>query len=528
VAALIGLAAVAYLLPWSTITGQGLFANPAGDLVTNLIGHLAFQDDGWHWPILRAPSLAWPHGESVALTDSNPLLSLTAKLLRSLLGHRVNLFGIWLALCLALQPISAVYLLRAVRAGAPATPVWSERITSGAMACLALLLPAYMFRVFHINLLAHFILIFALGWAVLSCKAEKSPGFIPMAVSLALVVLIHPYLYLFTAAIFAAPSLHLLWRGIPGARAGLRALALAVIGSTALFIIASGLTGGGGPGYGVYSTNVLSPLWPQLSGLFGPDAPVLDATGYQHEGFNYLGAGILLIVATAIVACILSRHATLRLLRNSAGVWLVTAGLLALAITPTITIGHHVIGPATPQLVQRLFAVVRSSGRAVWVVDYVLLAFAISIISARLAPLPACLLLATAIGLQFLDTAPLRQTARIYFSGATQTPPAAIIPTDTTLFRAVPLCSPQDVDIDPYRLLALRAGAHLAEARLAYPPTDAACAAALRAGLSEPLEPGETRLFLPGVLAALDQSALGPNVTCRRAVAGTVCHRATR
>jgi hypothetical protein len=39
---------------------------------------------------------------------------------------------------------------------------------------------------------------------------------------------------------------------------------------------------------------------PQGSGLFPAMNPVIDGTGGQYEGFNYLGFGVLLLLATAL------------------------------------------------------------------------------------------------------------------------------------------------------------------------------------------------------------------------------------
>ena len=58
-----------------------------------------------------------------------------------------------------------------------------------------------------------------------------------------------------------------------------------------VYELVSGGSGGADIGWGHYSMNLLSPIWPAHSGLFGPNRPDMDATGGQYEGFNYLGAG---------------------------------------------------------------------------------------------------------------------------------------------------------------------------------------------------------------------------------------------
>ena len=109
----VGVLGVFTLMPVPAILGTGaLWTSPTGDLAQNLTGHLAFQEPGWSWPVLLAPALFWPHGLSIGMTDSNPLVSLIAKLLAALRGEPANLLGFWFAACWLLQPIAAVYALR--------------------------------------------------------------------------------------------------------------------------------------------------------------------------------------------------------------------------------------------------------------------------------------------------------------------------------------------------------------------------------------------------------------------------------
>ncbi len=82
------------LMPLDAIIGTGgLWRSPAADMAQGLTGHLALQQDAWRLPPLFAKNLFWPHGVSIALTDSNPLFSLTAKLLATVRGSRRTCWG---------------------------------------------------------------------------------------------------------------------------------------------------------------------------------------------------------------------------------------------------------------------------------------------------------------------------------------------------------------------------------------------------------------------------------------------------
>jgi hypothetical protein len=524
---LVGLGMAALMLPGDTLAGTGgMFRYPVGDLATNLAGHLAFQAPGWHWPPLRTPSLALPDGESVAMMDANPILSVAAKLVSPLAGHPINLFGAWLALCMVLQATGAVYVLRGFTGGVLPGGRVASIATAAAAAKLAVMLPEFLFRVFHINLMGQFLLLAALGVSLRHGEAKPAPRFAAMLGLLTLAVFIHPYLFIFCAITLAGPAVHRLLRRQPGARAAVRNFALAAQIPAALFLLVNGSSGaGGGPGFGLYSMNLAGPVWPQRSGLFGASLPVLDATGYQHEGFNYLGAGVLLLLAAAAI-CLARAGRACRadIWRRHCGLIVVLAAMTALAITPRLTFGHSVILPLTVPGFDRLFGVVRASGRAIWVVDFALIGASLSLLAARLKPPPLILLLVTVLLLQWLDTAPLRHDAQAYFAGAGQSPPPVSLPATTHLLRVVPHCGgSEDAAADPIRLLAIRQGIALANARLAHPPSDEVCAQTAAEGLATPVAPGEARLFLPSLQSQVDRGHLGTAAVCTPSPAGLLC-----
>jgi hypothetical protein len=519
----VGFLAALAAVPGDTLGGAGgLFAHPDGDLVTNLIGHLAFQAPGWHWPLLRAPTLAWPQGEVVAFSDSNPALSLLAKVLASARGVPANLFGIWLAFCIAAQPVAAVFALRGLRpAAARVTP--TDLMAALAAALLAVSMPAWLYRVGHINLFAHFLLLAALGIAARWCRDGRVPAAGTSIALLTAAVLVHPYLFMFCAACLAAPLLN------PGIapkrrRAGLITWSVAAEIAAGIFLLLSGTEGGNGPGYGLYSLNLLGPVWPQRSGLFGADLPLLDATGYQYEGFNYLGAGaIVLLAGAAIVLWRMPPALRVAGLARYRGLIIAMGALTALAVTPRLTAGHLVLLPLDLHFLDRMFGIVRASGRAFWIVGYALVLAAVALLAARLRPAWFAAAMAVVVALQWEDAAPLRQRAVLYLAGAAQTDRSIPLPADTVLYRTVPSCGLFGVRADEWRLQALRAGARLADARLAHEPTDAVCAARLHAGLNDPLEPGETRLFLAEAASQVRPSAL--DAVCSETSAGLLCHR---
>ena len=159
--------------------------------------------------------------------------------------------------------------------------------------------PALLVRIGHVNLCGHFFLLLAIGLALRLLQAERTGRWVAATAVLTGAVLCHPYLFM------AAPrrSRRRPCRRRSGAArmvARVAALFAACVVPVIVFVTLAGTLGGGDKGFVTYSMNLLSPFWPQRSGLFGADLPVIDATGGQYEGFCYLGAGSLLLLIAAL------------------------------------------------------------------------------------------------------------------------------------------------------------------------------------------------------------------------------------
>ncbi len=210
-ALVLGVAAILLILPPEVLVGAGPgWATPGGDQAQSLSGHLAFQADRWRWPLLDTARLFWPHAISIAVIDSNPLVSILAKLWTHATGAPpVNALGAFLGLCWLMQPVAAAYAARGLRTGPLATL---------AAAVLATAWPALMVRMGHLNLCAHALILVALG-LVFRQLADPGPALRRWAVPAALLllaILTHPYLFQLCAAVLAAVPLHSMLRRRPG------------------------------------------------------------------------------------------------------------------------------------------------------------------------------------------------------------------------------------------------------------------------------------------------------------------------
>jgi hypothetical protein len=534
-AILVGVAAMLLVMPVDALQGVGPGWNPPGpDQAQALTGHLAFQADQWRWPLLNTTRLFWPHGISLALVDSNALVSILAKLWTHATGRGpVNWLAPFLGACWLLQPVAAAYAARGLRVGAVGTL---------AAAVMAAAWPALMFRVMHINLCGHFLILLALGMTFrrigllpvpnrgMSALAgsnrvpttrddggwETAKAWLPPAVLLLVSILTHPYLFQLCAAVLAAVPLQAALRRA-GWQRDLGGYLLSGVLAVGVLVLFAGPLGGGDKGFTFFSMNLGSPVWPQVSGVFGKDLPILDGTGGQYEGFNWLGAGTLLLLLATVVGASVRRAWP----RPALGLVIILAGLALLSLSSRVYAGHVKLIDLGDKPWEDIFGSFRSSGRAFWPVGYALMLGGVAAVD-RLPRRVGTVLLLAAVALQLVDIQPLLNRTReswVYGSGVM----APAVPGGTLMFTVAPHpgCA-SDLPSKwsgPIMLLdAVRHGAQLGDIGLGRPPQWFSCEAVTSDALDLPLLPHETRAFVGASIQTMLRPVLmGPGAVCRRA-----------
>jgi hypothetical protein len=362
------------------------WVEPGGDMSTMMAGHYAIIDHPWHFPLGVTTAL---RGEaiptSIVYTDSLPWLTVLMKALG--LGRVLNPLALFMLIAYVAQPLAMVALLRAC--GVKRT---SSLLVGG---LLALFFPAWFARQFgHIALGGQFLLILGVAWAVLVARFGLTRRRIVEIAALALVVTgTHAYHLVPVAACLAAGLLSevLQQRAKAWAHVAITLAAFAVSVGFAAWVLGYGGVGqsGGGGALGIYSMNVLGPFWPQASTLAGQKwnnvwfTGTLEIPGQPFEGYNYLGAGIVLLVLVAVVWCAVGLA---RGQRPDAAAWRRFGPLVAALLVLTVyAIGPRpYLGPLLMFDIGRptgafgdLIGLFRCHGRFFWAVGYAMLAFAI-------------------------------------------------------------------------------------------------------------------------------------------------------
>jgi hypothetical protein len=400
------------------VLGTGPFwANPRGawlmdpadhlqsiDVMTTQVAYIAFLHAPWGLPLFFVPNLGAPGGSSVILVDTVPIVALFGKILFSTTGLAINPYGLWIAICFELSAIFATLLM--IEMGQ------LTLLAAIAASLLAVSMPALLYRFGHLSLMGQFIVIGAL-W--LYARDTRTGGSWRRtawwAGWLCLAALLHGYLFAMASALYLATWLGRFARERLSFR-GAVAEPVVIACCVAILLAVAGHFGKGtgtspsAEGYGYFSMNVLSPIWPQRSGLFPSLYALKTGPDGQYEGFNYLGAGVLVLLAAAILRFGQSVPAALR---GHAALLVVLIYLALYAISDAVFVGsHQLLYLRLPEPLAKLAGIFRSSGRMFWPCGYALALFGLAFVLRRLKPGWKSAIVLGCCTLQLVDTNPLR------------------------------------------------------------------------------------------------------------------------
>ena len=352
----------------------------------HFLGWHFFRRESWMWPPGRIDGYFHaPDGTAVGFTDSIPVVAFLLKPLSSLLPDPFQYLGIWLLLCFILQGVFGVLLAR----------IWTpDRSLQLVVAAFFVLTPTLLIRAGHPSLCAHWLLLWTL-WLYFRGAVGERQHVAHYAASGLLAGLIHPYLAVMVLA--SQLALAIKDRHAMGLMAGLVAV-LSGWWASGLFTV-SGTENLGAGGLGDYSMNLLSVITPSGWSTLLPEQPI-GAPGQTFEGFQYLGAGALLLLTVA--AALQIRRTSGASIAYVAPVFVTSAICAVYALSPRVTAFDRVVVDLTGPLLDR-FAIFRATGRFFWPMAYLLMLWGVAAVLTRLGGRTALLLLSAVVALQLVD-----------------------------------------------------------------------------------------------------------------------------
>ena len=370
------------------------------DLGQNALGLAAYLRVG-NWPGTQEALLLAPEGVPLLFTDSNPLLGLLLWPIAPWLSPGVQFVGLWLFTCLMLHVLFAALLVRRV---AP------DFLSLWLGTALLTLMPTLFNRIAHANLCAHWLILFAF-WIFIDRDRARSARWWGLALGVA--ALVHPYLLLMVAAIWASAMLAVMaqrtdrpqpgWRWIAGQAlvAGIVVAIVSLNGALGKHFASTGSFGA----FPMAIDGIINPGNPSYAALL-PSTPENHGRGF--EGFQYLGAGLLLLLVAAVPILIATRKSPPIAAILPQGRWLIPA----LAAMTIFALGNQIWLHGMPILTIHLgqswvdlLDPVRATGRFFWPTAYALAMMAVGA-ACRLGRWTTPLL-GLALALQILDTAPM-------------------------------------------------------------------------------------------------------------------------
>ncbi|WP_150126864.1 DUF6311 domain-containing protein [Sphingomonas panacis] len=367
----------------------------------NALGLHAWLNDpvarGFRTYLLNAPD-----GVTLLFTDSNPLLALLVRPFAP--RGDFQMVGPWLLSCLVLHVVFARALL---------APFARTHLALWCGVLLLTLLPTLYVRQVHANLSAHWLILWAL-WVF--ADPRRAGDWRWWLAVLGVAATIHSYLLVMVAAIWGSALIERLARADMRARIGVMLGAAAtmcvVIGIVSLLVDRGGLVSSGT--FGRFGMPLDAPWNPALPGL-SPFLPAhAQAADRQMEAFQYLGAGLLLLIVAAPLLALRTAAAPAITALHRRLLWLMPAFvvLTLLAISRRVDFAGQTL-LTIPMSAQAMALVdpVRASSRLFWPIAYGLTFWAVTGVY-RLPPERAQVLLAAALALQMLDLVPLSALMR--------------------------------------------------------------------------------------------------------------------
>lgn len=348
-----------------------------GDLSQHYLGWKAYRLGQWTFPVGLTNRLSYPYYTSMMFTDSIPLFALIFKIFSSILPKTFQYFGLWGILCFVLNSILAAKIIEKY------SKSLSLMVLGGILINLS---PSMINRMFRHTALASIWLILLAFLTIIyyeeifnnTRKATLFWGVLGL-----LVGLIHLYYFLFCGIILGGYCIldfiktHKIKRGC------LSALAFSGAILTSVFFI-GGFYGNhlqaNNVGLGFFSYNLLGIINPMGWSCILKDMPLYVKD--QYEGFSYLGAGIIVLCLSTLTILLFRLHKwRLWIGQHKAKLYaclFITICSVIAAASPVITFGpYKLLELPVPEIIRDMWSVFRSSGRAIWIVVYMIMLWAI-------------------------------------------------------------------------------------------------------------------------------------------------------
>ena len=350
------------------------------DLRQHYIGFCHYRMSQWRFPIGLIDTLSYPSSMSVIYTDSIPIFAVLFKLFGYFLPVKFQYFGLFGLLSFCLMGGSSTLLIR--------------RFTDDKIICLlgsilfTISYPILQRMYYHTALGAHWIIILCLCLWLYQEEMSLKKKIVLWGIAGFVCVGIHSY-YLPMAGMIMAAAVadgYIKDRKLNNA---LPILSFCVTAIVNLYILGGfyGSSDAAGAGLGSFNSNLNTFINPLYDSRLLNELPTY--TGFQYEGFGYLGAGVIILMVFGLIIAsaklILKSWDIKELLKRHYRI-IVAFGLFMVsfmaAVLPMVAWGDKkIVGIPYPKPIFKVLSIFRSNGRFIWVAMYLLILLAIVLVA---------------------------------------------------------------------------------------------------------------------------------------------------
>lgn len=335
-----------------------------GDMLQSYLGWIFYKNSPWMLPLGANPAYGIDLNNSIVMSSSLPIMAIFFKLFAPLLPTHFQYYGIWLLACMILQSIAAWKI----------TDLISHNILFKSFAILLFIFcPPLLFRAgLHIDLCAHFLILFALYLILQDNRLTNKSLFIYWILLLCISLLVHFYLYFIVFCLwlsqlcksFIAKTQQFNCKFI--IKIILTFIAIFLVAWQAGYFVVGGDFIGGG--YGKWRFNLLSIIDSNGWSYLLNNLPSVDG---DYEGFAFVGSGVILLMIWAFPIVISTK------IKNNIKQYIPLIVILFImfifSVTNNIYFAKYTFSFAIPDYLCNFFSTLRAAGRLFWPIFYILL-----------------------------------------------------------------------------------------------------------------------------------------------------------
>ncbi len=352
-------------------------SNP--DPLTHYLGWAFYRQSEWTLPVGLNPSYGLEISSSIVFSDSIPLFAIFFKLFEPLLPETFQYFGIWYLFCIVLQGWFGWKITSLISAD-----IWIK--TFGLL--LAIFSPPMLSRVgLHAALVGHFLILAA--FYLIFCPNKKRVN-LYWSLLLAAGALVQFYLFAMLFALWIASKLDkvviskaLLTRNFILTLIVTAFFIIFILWQAGYFVVPT--SSANEFGFGLYRMNLLSIFNPRnnyadsswsylLPALPEPSSLYLNSnirlSEGSHEGFNFLGLGVIGLIPFAIFGAVKKFSFCKRQVSENLFLFMCLILLWIFALSNNVSIGTLNFHYEIPAQVMPILSIFRCSGRMFWPVFY--------------------------------------------------------------------------------------------------------------------------------------------------------------